>query len=37
MNHTNDFGRFPPHPDASDHQDYEPFLVGNPEKNLHLW
>ena len=27
----------PPTQDASDHQDYEPFLIGNPELNLHLW
>ncbi len=27
----------PPTQDASHHQDYEPFLVGNPELNLHLW
>ena len=26
----------PPTQDASHHQDYEPFLVGNPELNLHL-
>ena len=25
-----------PSQDASDHQDYEPFSVGNPELNLHL-
>ena len=25
-----------PFQDASDHQDYEPFLIGNPELNLHL-
>ena len=26
----------PPTQDASHHQDYEPFLVGNPNLNLHL-
>ena len=26
----------PPIQDASHHQDYEPFLVGNPNLNLHL-
>ncbi len=25
-----------PLPSNSDHQDYEPFLVGNPELNLHF-
>ncbi len=27
------WGPWPPH---SDHQDYEPFLIGNPNQNLHL-
>ena len=27
---------YPPTQDASQHQDYEPFLVGNPNLNLHL-
>ena len=26
----------PPTQDSSHHQDYEPFLVGNPELNVHL-
>ena len=26
----------PPSQDASHHQDYEPFLVGNPNQNIHL-
>ena len=26
----------PPTQDSSHHQDYEPFLVGNPNLNLHL-
>ena len=25
-----------PSQDSSDHQDYEPFLIGNPNLNLHL-
>ena len=25
-----------PSQDSSDHQDYEPFLVGNPNLNLHI-
>ena len=27
----------PDYQDANHHQDYEPFLVGNPNLNLHLW
>ncbi len=29
-------GGQPPSQDSSHHQDYEPFLVGNPNQNLHL-
>ena len=35
MNQTFILG-LPPTQDSSHHQDYEPFLVGNPELNLHL-
>ena len=27
----------PPTQDASHRQDFEPFLVGNPELNPHVW